>query len=96
MDYPENISNPQKLYSSIFEFKGDGNSWLTPTVIKTKYALEDGTLLNILDIEDNENYLKLLKKNNISAKDARILLKIRGIDFFIQQFLKYKKDIKNY
>ena len=69
---------------------------LTPTGIKTKKSLEDGTVLNILYSEDNEVYLKLSIKKNISAKDARILLKIRGIDFFIQQFLKYKKDIKNY
>jgi len=39
VDYPKDIPNPQKLYSSIFEFTGVGKSWLTPLVMTTQYRI---------------------------------------------------------
>jgi ubiquinone/menaquinone biosynthesis C-methylase UbiE len=89
-DYPSGISNPQKLYSSIFTYIGNGKAWLTPQINTTEYTLNNGTLLKILDKVHNTNYFKVLKKNNIFGKSATSLLRIRELHTFIKEFKKLK------
>lgn len=89
IDYPIDIPNPQKLYSSVFQYTGIGKSWLTPLSNTTEYTLKNEKLLSILDNTNQSNYIKALKKNGIYGKVAISLLQIRNLGFFISQFLKF-------
>jgi SAM-dependent methyltransferase len=89
-DYPADIANPQKLYSSIFMYAGNGKPWLTPLVSTTQYTLQKGNLLQILDYADLDPYYKVLKKNGFYRKEASLLLKTRTIGNFVDLFQKLK------
>ena len=91
IDYPSNISNPQRLYSSIFLFKGIKNEWTDPIIIKTKYTLQNDSLFtyinNINSNNELNNYIKVLYKHGINKKIAYELLKCRSNMEFVKKYI---------
>ena len=85
-DYPRSVPNPQKLYTSIFQFSGPQKSWLTPLVQSTEYKITNGRLLEVLRKVDLTNYYKVLKKNSIFGKKAHLLLQQSKISEFIKLY----------
>jgi ubiquinone/menaquinone biosynthesis C-methylase UbiE len=92
VDYPDNIPNPQRLYSSLFLFTGIKNAWVDPVVISTRYTLKDDTLFNyiknIKNYNEYNNYLKVLYKHKITKNIAISLLKSTNISEFVGNYNK--------
>jgi ubiquinone/menaquinone biosynthesis C-methylase UbiE len=95
IDYPTTFENPQKIYSSIFVFEGIKNAWVTPLQQTTEYRIDNGKLMRyISNLRDKKDYIKYLKKNDISEIDAILLLNILNLDVFSEN-LKKLKNKKN-
>ena len=90
--YPE--PNPQRLYTSAFVFSGSDKLWLTPRIQTSQYRIDNGRLLEYLDLiseSDLLKYSKVLKKNGIFGYNLNKMMKIRKINLFMDTFLSMNK-----
>lgn len=93
VELPEKMNNPQKIYTSIFQFIGIKNNWVNPIIQSTTYKIDNGKLLKYISAEKSKTeYIKFLKKQNIMEIDALMLLNLTNLETFSEQLKKKFKE----